>query len=54
MPTHPPHVLVSAKVLSQSRRAKGGYFFAENHLKPAGLALDLSFSSSEIACFVVF
>lgn len=27
-PTHPPHVLVSAKVLLQSRRAKGGFSFA--------------------------
>jgi hypothetical protein len=26
-PTHPPHVLVSAKVLLQSRRAKGGFSF---------------------------
>jgi hypothetical protein len=26
LPTHPPHVLVSAKVLYQSRRAKGGFF----------------------------
>lgn len=25
--THPPHVLVSAKVLLQSRRAKGGFSF---------------------------
>lgn len=26
-PTHSPHVLVSAKVLLQSRRAKGGFSF---------------------------
>jgi hypothetical protein len=27
--THPPHVLVSAKVLLQSRRAKGGFSFGD-------------------------
>jgi hypothetical protein len=30
--THPPHVLVSAKVLLQSRRAKGGFSFGRKVL----------------------
>jgi hypothetical protein len=31
-PTHPPHVLVSAKVLLDSRRAKGGFSFGRKVL----------------------
>jgi hypothetical protein len=30
--THPPHVLVSAKVLPQGRRAKGGFSFGSEVL----------------------
>jgi len=30
--THPPHVLVSAKVLLESRRAKGGFSFGRKVL----------------------